>query len=182
MKKQLQRSQAGFTLIEILVVMVIIGILATLSIGSFQTSQQKARDAERKNDLQQIGSSLEAYYNDKHQYPEHSINHKIQGCPNVSDPEDPIECDWGDPLVDTKGTTYMVEIPSDPRDEYTYYYQSDGTAFQIYARLENDLDAAVPQLTGEPANYSVSCGEFDCNYGISSSNLTVEDGRTISAD
>jgi type II secretion system protein G len=175
-------SQRGFTLIEILVVMVIIGILATLSIGSFQTSQQKGRDAQRKNDLQQIANSLEAYYNDKRQYPESSSDNLIQGCANSTDPDNPIECDWGEPLVDDKGTMYMVEIPVDPHASYRYYYESDGTSFQIYARLENNLDAAVPQLLDAPANYGIDCGGSQCNYGIASSNQTPAEGRTITAE
>lgn len=176
---QLQR---GFTLIEILIVMVIIGILATISIGSFQSSQQKARDSQRKSDLQQIVSSLEAYYNDKHQYPESSTTNTILGCANVSDPDDPVECEWGEPFLDDKGTMYMVGLPDDPREQYDYYYDSDGSYFQLYARLENTLDAEVPTVAEAPANYGISCGDENCNYGISSSNTTVESNRTILTD
>lgn len=51
----------GFTLIELLVVMAIIGILAALSLTSFNTAQKSSRDTRRKSDLQQYRNSLEAY-------------------------------------------------------------------------------------------------------------------------
>ena len=170
------KKNAGFTLIEIMVVMAIIAVLAVLSVGSYRSSQIKARDAERKNDLKQITNSLEAYYNDKGQYPTNSVDNKINGC------VDEATCDWADEWVDENGTTYMVKIPSDARSYLNYYYESDGTYFQVYARLENDLDYDVPTLLESPANYGISCGEYNCNYGISSTNVTISGGRVITAD
>jgi prepilin-type N-terminal cleavage/methylation domain-containing protein len=170
--------QAGFTLIEIMVVMAIIAVLAALSVGSYRSSQIKARDAERKNDLKQISNSLEVYYNDKGQYPVNSIDGKINGCVSAA------TCDWDDAWVDENGTTYMVELPGDTRSYLNYYYSSDGTSFQIYARLENDLDIDVPTSGGNPGNYTISCGDpgYNCNYGVSSTNMTVGEGRTVNAD
>lgn len=159
-----------------MVVMAIIGILAVLSVGSFRGSQQKARDAERKSDLKQIGISLEAYFNDKHQYPLSTANHTVQGCANET------ECPWGAQFLDENGTVYMVEIPEDPRSTLTYYYDSDGTYYQLYARLENTLDSEVPTAAGEPGNYGISCGDASCNYGISSANATIIQGRAVVAD
>ncbi|MBU2543676.1 type II secretion system GspH family protein [Patescibacteria group bacterium] len=170
------KRNAGFTLIEITVVMAIIGVLAALAIGSYKSSQIKARDTQRKNDLKQISSSLEAYYNDKGQYPISSVSYEINGC------ADGDTCSWGDAWVDESNTTYMVEIPSDPKDYLNYYYESDGIFYQFYARLENDLDHQVPVLADSPANYGISCGDSNCNYGVSSSNITITADRVITAD
>ena len=53
----------GFTLIEMLVVISLIGILATLALVSFGVSQKQARDSARKSDLKQYQTSVENYAN-----------------------------------------------------------------------------------------------------------------------
>ncbi|PIP15252.1 hypothetical protein COX47_00635, partial [Candidatus Roizmanbacteria bacterium CG23_combo_of_CG06-09_8_20_14_all_35_49] len=58
-------NRKAFTLIELLLVIIILGVLATLIIGNFFTSLKKGRDARRKGDLEQIQRALEMYYEDK---------------------------------------------------------------------------------------------------------------------
>ncbi len=170
------KKNAGFTLIEITVVMAIIGLIAVLAVGSYRSSQIKARDAQRKNDLNQITKALEVYYNDKGQYPDNSISNEINGCASEA------TCIWTDEWEDENGTIYMVQVPADPRDYLNYYYYSTGTSYQIYARLENDLDNDVPTSGGNPGNYNISCGDYNCNYGVSSTNISVSEGRSVVAD
>ena len=55
----LKQRQSGFTIVELLIVIVIIGILATLVIVTFSGVQQKARDSERKTDINAIAGQLE---------------------------------------------------------------------------------------------------------------------------
>ena len=59
------RLQKGFTIVELLIVIVIIGILALLVLNTFNGVQQKARDTERQTDATSISKQLEAYYADK---------------------------------------------------------------------------------------------------------------------
>ncbi len=167
-QKGLALSQSkGFTLIEILVVMVIIGILSVIGLGSFSSSQMKGRDSKRKNDLRQLGLALEAYYNDKGHYPLGSG--QVEGCGAGA----AQTCSWGAEFSETNGATYMVEMPMDPHG-HTYNYQSDGTEYYLFARLENDKDLDVPKDANEtPMVYGYSCGDKNCNYGIASSNTTL---------
>jgi len=65
----LKQRQSGFTIVELLIVIVIIGILATLVIVTFSGVQQKARDSERKTDINAIASQLGAAYANKGYYP-----------------------------------------------------------------------------------------------------------------
>lgn len=58
---KIQRKEQGFTIVELLIVIVVIGILAGLVITTFTGIQQKARNTERQTDIKAIQSHLEAY-------------------------------------------------------------------------------------------------------------------------
>jgi len=63
------KKQKGFTLVELLIVIIIIGILATLVIVTFTGVQQKARDAKRQTDINALKTQLEAFYATTGYYP-----------------------------------------------------------------------------------------------------------------
>ena len=56
------KKQKGFTLVELLIVIIIIGILATLVIVTFTGVQQKARDSKRQTDLNALDAHVSAFY------------------------------------------------------------------------------------------------------------------------
>lgn len=59
----------GFTIVELLIVIVVIGILAGLVIVTYNGIQQKARDTERKTDINALHGQLEAYQAQNGKYP-----------------------------------------------------------------------------------------------------------------
>lgn len=59
----------GFTLVEILIVMTIIGILLSIVIPQYKNSIIKAKEAVLKENLYQIRDSISKYYKDKNKYP-----------------------------------------------------------------------------------------------------------------
>lgn len=63
MRNRQQLRQLGFTIVEILVVIVVISILVAIAVVSYGNYQEKARDAERRSDLQQIASAIKNYAN-----------------------------------------------------------------------------------------------------------------------
>lgn len=63
------RSKKGFTLIEILIVVAIIGILASIALVGLGGTRVKARDAKRIAEVRQIQSALELYFNRCGWYP-----------------------------------------------------------------------------------------------------------------
>ncbi|MDH7476148.1 MAG: prepilin-type N-terminal cleavage/methylation domain-containing protein [Microgenomates group bacterium] len=152
----------GFTLIEILIVIAILGILTLLISGNFITSLKKGRDARRKTDLEQIQRALEMYYEDKKAYPTPAGSY---GLP------------FGGQLIDSvTGKIYMQKLPQDPLTSNSYNYQSDGTYYKLYSCLENKLDLGPGvKVVGETqSDYGLPCGACgNCNYGISSSNLAL---------
>jgi prepilin-type N-terminal cleavage/methylation domain-containing protein len=61
--------QKGFTIVELLIVIVVIGILAALVLNTFSGVQRRARDTERVTDINSLATQLEVYYNDNGNYP-----------------------------------------------------------------------------------------------------------------
>lgn len=156
----------GFTLIELMIVMVIMGILAVIGVTAFMSSQIKGRDVRRKGDLRAIASALELYYNDKGQYPLSNGNAQILGCETYTG----SVCIVGKPIVDSHGTIYMALLPTDPVSNHWYNYRSqNGKQFQLYAYLENNQD---PQKITPSVVVSCGGGNLACNYGVSSSNIS----------
>lgn len=66
---RLNNKNKGFTIVELLIVIVVIGILATLVIVTFTGIQQKARNSQRQTDINAVDSHLEAYYAESGAYP-----------------------------------------------------------------------------------------------------------------
>jgi type IV pilus assembly protein PilA len=167
-------SKYGFTLMELLIVIAILGILVAVGVVSFGASQRKSRDIDRKNDLRQVSLALESYYNDFGHYPLSTTDGNIIGC-EIDALED---CVWGEPWRNTSTvpeTIYMLTLPSDPAGR-VYYYVSDinGSYYKLYAHLENDQDegAGVNQAGYEDTD----CGGGElCTYGIASTNIPLEE-------
>lgn len=104
----------GFTLIEILVVMAIIGILAGLTLTAFVGSRKTARDGKRKADLEQIRSALEMCYSDDNRYP-----------PSIAGS---VTC--------VGGKVYLSPTPTDPVSGTYYYNRPTTTSYRLCTRLE----------------------------------------------
>ncbi|MBI2590668.1 MAG: type II secretion system protein [Candidatus Blackburnbacteria bacterium] len=157
----------GFTLVELLISITILGILATIGIGNYINSQVKARDAQRKANLTQIKNALELYYNDYGKYAGASVGGRIMACPSKPTATD---CDWGSDVMTDENTTYLNPVPKDPKDpglSYFYKVSSDGSKFQLFARLENSNDPDV--MSG----LSSTCGSQPCNFGVTSTNTNL---------
>jgi len=147
---KLKVKSFGFTLMELLIVIAILGLLATIGLGSFRSSQMKGRDAQRKSDLTQIQKALEMYHNDYSGYPE--------TLPA-----------GGGSWLDAKGTLYMKEVPKDPKDfDYCYETETNQTWYRLYAKLENNQDRGIAK-----SGCSAGCtcgGDNTYNYKVTSSN------------
>ena len=173
-------SEKAFTLIELLIVISILGVLATIGLVAFRSAQFRGRDAQRKSDLKQISSALELYFSDYGRYPTSSSG-LIMGCPSTTQ----SACNWGSgPFWDQK-TTYFKVVPKDPANSQNYYYKADSTAqkFQLFAHLENSQDInCLPNLSGKSdcaapklPTAAPNCGSSVCNFAITSPNTTPTD-------
>lgn len=134
MKKLPFAHNKGFTLIELLVVIVIIGILSSLGVVNYIDARMRARDVQRKANMQQIQSALELYRSDQSAYPA-----TLPACGST----------FRDP---SNTTTYMQKIPCDPTNSevFTYRYTLNGSTYTLSACLENVNDILKDQPNVAP--------------------------------
>jgi general secretion pathway protein G len=113
------RGQDGFTLIELMVVILIIGLLATIVVQNLRSATDKAKRVKAEADISQLKSALDRYYLDAGSYPTSD-----QGLPAlIAAPNNGnVAGDWGGP--------YIERIPLDPWG-HPYFYQSDGNEYLL---------------------------------------------------
>jgi len=161
----------GFTLVELLVVITILGIIVAIGLVSFRSAQERGRDAQRKSDLKQIASALELYYSDYGKYPDAGAG-TILGCPS---PDSGV-CTWGaaDKSFTDNKTLYMKVVPKDPTKGHSYLYRTvsvnsvPDTGFQLFANLENSQDGSIISV-------NQTCGNISCNFAVTSPNVSPSD-------
>lgn len=110
------RHAAGFTLIEIMVVIVILGILGAIVVPKIMDQPDKARVAAAKQDIQTLSTALSMYKLDNFAYP--STQQGLQAL--VKQPSgDPPAPNW-------KPGGYIHKLPLDPWG-HPYQYLNPGT-------------------------------------------------------
>ena len=149
MKKKIN----GFTLIELMIVLTIIGLFILLALWTYQLQVFKGRDAKRKADLGKLQRVLEDYLNDHVCYPE------------------TLECG-------SDFAPYLSQIPCDPvNSEGNIYYYSVSSEegckkwYKIFTTLEYQKDPIIAKIGCTPE----TCGVF--NYLVGSPNVEVLTGQ-----
>ncbi len=128
MKQQFNKN-TGFTLIEIMVVVVILGILAAIVVPKIASRPEQARVVRAKQDIAAIENAMELYKLDNGFYP--STDQGISAL--VTKPSsDPIPAGWHQ---------YLKELPTDPWGQ-PYHYLNPGE--------HGDIDIFTYGPTGQP--------------------------------
>lgn len=104
------RLDAGFTLIELMVVMAIIVILAGIGVASYTNSITRSKEAVLKEDLYRMRDALDQFFADKGKYPS-GLDELVQEKYLRAVPEDPFTHS-----VDTWQTEMSEPDPSNPSD------------------------------------------------------------------
>ena len=87
--KQSKTREAGFTLVELMIVMLIIGVLAAIAIPSYVTSLRNAHEAVLREDLQVMRQAIDSFTMDKEKAPQ-SLDEIVQAGYLKEIPPDPI--------------------------------------------------------------------------------------------
>jgi general secretion pathway protein G len=106
----LPRRAAGFTLIELIVVMLIIAMLASLAVPRYFGSVQKSKDAVLKEDLTLMREALDKFYGDNDKYPA-ALEELVSRKYLRSIPRDPVT---------ESATTWITVPPEDPEKGIVY--------------------------------------------------------------
>ncbi len=180
--------QRGFTLIEILVVLSIIGVLSSALYINFNTGSAQSRDAERRADLRNLQTAVELYKNKYGRYPE--------GCRGPTVNVNPVwsgqrgttyACTSGDQYIVGLSPEFIRALPVDPKlngvsSGYVYTTNTQGTAYKIMA-LNTVESLDVPFL-----DEFARCGPTDPSSGSSWSDVNIcarspnNDTGTLSAN
>lgn len=115
-------KHSGFTLIEVMVVVVILGILAAIIFPKFMSRPDEARLVKVKQDILSIQSALELYKLDNGYYP--STDQGLQALVNKPTIP-PVPRNW-------KSEGYLQEMPKDPWGE-VYQYMNDNEKIRIFS-------------------------------------------------
>ncbi len=127
--------KSGFTIVELLIVVVVIGVLAAIVIVAYSGIQARARDARRLADIQTVSKALQLYYIDNGSYP-------ITAPSGMSTAYTDTNCQLGTKQADwVPGLTpkYLPQLPQNVSphlwDSLTgcYQYASDGTSYVLGA-------------------------------------------------
>lgn len=131
----------SFTLIELLVVVAIISILASVVLASLNTAREKARNAQRIANVNQIANAIALYQNDNGGVPpgEDGVEY-VNGNPN-----------W----IPGLAPKYISSVPSDPidADEHKFHYSRNSNDYEVISFLEQNGNDAT-----------CSDGDSSCQY------------------
>lgn len=164
------RRQSGFTIVELLIVIVVIGILAAITIVAYNGIQTRAIDTQRRTDISNVYKALEAQYAVKGEYPG-TLGNSSSEC--LSAPH--WSC-WG--FTDDSrfiSKEFMAKMPQDPkyRDSAACGYPNTFATRAYYYRVDANkqgyiLGTYLENVSTDDPNYlspaSRACGSF-INWG-----------------
>ncbi len=140
MQRNFLKRQSGFTLIELMVVVSIVGFLATIISAGLDRSRTKALDTRRINDVFAIQKAVEIYFNEQGSYPEGSG--LVMGSANATCFS--ITGFYG--VCPGGEQVYMGVVPSNPGPggaDYVYTRSASGVDYTLTFSLETEVGSLV---------------------------------------
>jgi len=174
MKTSWKKRVAGFTLLEILVVVSIVGILTAVVIGNLGGSNASARDMKRQGDLRNLQSAIETYRNENGRYP--------SGCRapgNWSGQQgSSFACGGGSTqYISNLAPKFIPVLPVDPKpvsgaSGYVYQTNADGSVYKLKALNTVESETVTYQHPFKPCDIRVA-SDSDGNLSSGSADAEV---------
>jgi len=130
--KRRRQHEAGFTLVELMIVMAIISILVLLAIPNYQTAIRHAREAALKQDLQTMRAAIDSYTMDKQKAPQ-SLDDLVQDGYLRAIPEDPFTHAKDTWVTDTSDAMSSVDQTDPGISDVHSGAQDTGTNGEAYS-------------------------------------------------
>jgi general secretion pathway protein G len=106
--RTMRKQHAGFTLVELMIVMAIIGVLAVIAVPSYISAIRHAREAALREDLHILRDAIDSYTMDKQKAPQ-SLEDLTQDGYLKSIPEDPMTHTKDSWVTDTSAAMYSLD-------------------------------------------------------------------------
>ena len=128
-----KRGNAGFTLLEMIIVMIIMGILLSIALPIYNQSLVKARESVLKNDLFELRKLLTQYTLDKQKAPQ-ALEDLVSAGYIKAIPKDPMtgEANWEPHQEDTLLSVDQTDPGIDDVHSASSLTGSDGTAYSSW--------------------------------------------------
>ena len=157
MRKHLRKSQKGFTLIELMIVVAIIGILAAIAIPNFLRFQLRARSSEGKTNIAALRTAQESFQ------AEFSIYRSAQKVPNATPGTSKVVFD---PTTDAKNGFDATGWSPEGRVYFSYQMATNAVGTNYTVDAVADIDGnTTEQLWGylkPDANDVIADGGLGC--------------------
>ena len=128
----IQKQDAGFTLMELMIVMMIIGVLAVVAVPSYKAAVRHAREAVLKEDLQVLRAAIDSYTMDKQKAPQ-SLDDLIQDGYLREIPQDPMTHSKETWVTDTSDSLHSLDQTDPGIDDIHSGSQETGSDGQPYS-------------------------------------------------
>ena len=129
---RIRKQSAGFTLMELMIVMAIIGILMLVAVPRFTSAIKMAKESVLKEDLHVMRAAIDSYTMDKQKAPQ-TLDDLIQDGYLKSVPEDPFTHSKDTWVTDSNGALYSVDQTESGIDDVHSGSQEQSTGGQAYS-------------------------------------------------
>ena len=127
-----KEQESGFTLMELMIVMMIIGILTTLAIPNFKAAIKSAREAVLKEDLRIMRTAIDSYTMDKQKAPQ-SLDDLVQDGYLKVIPKDPMTESRESWVTDVSDSLHTLDQTDPGIDDVHSGSQETGSDGQAYS-------------------------------------------------